>query len=532
MFPWNRGAQAITPATRLNNSLTQRIQNRRVSLLLTALLLMAIQPAGQRVELPTTDQKKKVLIICIDGMRADAMEAATAPQLHQLVTDGTYDSNAQCQDLTFSGPNWSSILHGVHRDKHGVTSNGYLPNNLANWPDFFTYLERNNAAWNTYRILTWDAAHNNQPSGSDFKIYRDYSSNGDELATQDLEKIIRGTHQTYQADPDVVFIFYSDVDVAGHQYGFHPSVPQYLAEISDTDQKIGRVLNAIKGRPNYANENWLTIVTTDHGGSIDGSHHGNTPEKRRIPFIVSGQSASHTRTDRVAKNVDVARTVLAFMGVPVNPAWALDGHTYGLQLPGWLEPVPGNQLVKNGNFEFDRGFGGSLPDQYVTSWDDPGPDMATTIVYGAPEYPSASSPGPANRGATFCCGGNQAAATLTQTIDLSSRATLIDQGLPYHLSAWLGGYSSQDDNVKLIATFRGGNGGSLGTIQLGPVLASHRNNITGLLLRESRGGVPIGTRKVVLEMQFTRTGGSVNDGYADEISFTIKWHNGVVDTSN
>ena len=344
------------------------------------------------------------------------------------------------------------------------------------------------------------------------------------MATQDLEKILRGTHGTYKADPDVVFFFYSDVDTVGHQYGFDPSVPQYLAEIADTDQKIGRALDSIAARSTFASEDWLIVVTSDHGGSKDGSHHGNTAEKRRIPFIVSGRSAAKTKLDRVAKNVDVSKTVLAFMGVPVAPAWNLDGHVVGLKSIAPILPNLQRDYVRNGDFEFDRGFEGTLPDQYVSFWDDPGPDMTTVVRYGAPGFPGLESPGPTDRGANFCCGGNQAAATLNKSIDLSAVGPNIDSGAVYRVSAWLGGYDSQADEAKLVVRFLASDGALKGTVALGPVTPSQRGNVTGLLIRQAAGNIPVGTRKAELKLSFTRYSGAANDGYADNVAFVIDWH--------
>src|SRR5262245_45431169 len=84
---------------------------------------------------------KKVLVIGVDGLRPDAMEAAYCPNFDQLIAEGAYSRRAQCEDLTFSGPNWSTILHGVHRDRHHVTTNDYSGNTLSQWPDFFARLE-------------------------------------------------------------------------------------------------------------------------------------------------------------------------------------------------------------------------------------------------------------------------------------------------------------------------------------------------------------------------------------------------------
>jgi hypothetical protein len=468
-------------------------------------------------------QDRKLLIVCIDGMRPDAMEAANAPNLHALIANGAYCPNAQSEDLTFSGPNWSSILHGVHRDKHQVTTNDYSNNNLAQYPDLFHYLELHNPAWNTYRIFTWAAAHLGQPTGADVAINREYSANGDVLMTSDAVQILSGTHPTFDADPDAMLLFYSDVDVRGHQFGFHPSVPQYVAEIADVDRQIGLVRGAIAQRPNIANENWLIIVTTDHGGAIDGSHHGNTPEKRTIPFIVSGASAAPGLIYPQARTVDVARTALVFMQVAINPAWGLDGHAVGLMPSGPAGLRYGENLVFNGDGEFDRGFGDPPADQYISGWDDPGPDQFTIVTYGAANgWPTPGDPGPPERGLNFFSGGPSASATLTQTIDVSAIAPDIDAGrVRYDLSAWLGGYATQADQARLTLRFFDEDQIELDAQVLGPVTPAQRGNVTALVLRQGAGTAPAGCRSMAAELIAERFAGTSCDGYADSVRLVL-----------
>ena len=91
----------------------------------------------------------------------------------------------------------------------------------------------------------------------------------------------------------------------------------------------------------------------------------------------------------------------------------------------------------------------------------------------------------------------------------------------FTLSAFLGGYSSQDDNAVLSLSFLGAGGGVLGSAQIGPVLAGERNDATGLLLRSATGVVPIGAQSVNVNLQMTRLAGSYNDGYADNLSLVL-----------
>lgn len=277
-----------------------------------------------------TGPVRKALVIAIDGLRPDALEAADAPNIHAMIRAGCYSNQAQCEDLTFSGPNHSSILHGVHRDKHNVTSNDYKGNRLADWPDFFAYLERFDSNLNTFRFHTWKEAHENQPTGADAAIFCDYEKDGDEDMTRQVVQLLSGTHPQYKQDPDVVFMFYSDVDEAGHAHGFHPAIPGYQAEITNVDAQVGRVLTAMRGRPDFRNEDWLIILTTDHGGSADKGHSGGTPERRTIPFLVCGPQVVPRAPFAPPKNVDVAKTLLTHMLIEVQPEWELDGHCVGI----------------------------------------------------------------------------------------------------------------------------------------------------------------------------------------------------------
>jgi len=108
-------------------------------------------------------------------------------------------------------------------------------------------------------------------------------------------------------------------------------------------------------------------------------------------------------------------------------------------------------------------------------------------------------------------------------IDVSAAAPVIDAGrASYALSAYLGGFSGQNDGAVLTVTFRPAEGGApLGSASLGPVTQAERGGETGLLPRTSQGTVPPGTRTLDVLLQMTRSEGAYNDGYADNLSFVL-----------
>ena len=224
--------------------------------------------------------ERKVLIIGIDGTRSDALQAANTPNIDALIANGFYSPDALSNDITISGPAWSSILTGVWSDKHLVTGNGFSQDDFDTYPTLFTHLENYDPSLNTASICHWSPINNNIIQGA-----ADFSLNVSTDAQLSAETVNYLTNE----DPDCMFIHFDEVDGAGHGNGFSVNVPQYINAIENVDQLIGPILTAIQNRPNYANEDWLYLLTTDHGG-FGTSHGGTTIDEERVFFIASGDN--------------------------------------------------------------------------------------------------------------------------------------------------------------------------------------------------------------------------------------------------
>ncbi|KAA1248903.1 phosphoesterase [Mycobacterium simiae] len=132
---------------------------------------------------------------------------------------------------------------------------------------------------------------------------------------------------------------------------------------------------------------------------------------------------------------------------------------------------------------------------------------------------------PPDGGVQFFAGGNVATSTLTQTVDLSAAAYNIDTAtVPYRLSGWLGGYLQDPSEASVTVTFLSNDQSPLGTGKIGPVGVFDRRFRTVLVERDTSGNIPAGTRSAVVVVTFTDRNplpGSYNDGFADNLSFTV-----------
>jgi hypothetical protein len=124
-------------------------------------------------------------------------------------------------------------------------------------------------------------------------------------------------------------------------------------------------------------------------------------------------------------------------------------------------------------------------------------------------------------GTNLFWGGRSAVSTASQTIDISALAARVDAGINATLSAYIGGYLSQADDMVITATFLDLSGNALGSMQIGPATAAERANKTTYLFEKANIQIPAGSRSVHVMMVVTRSSGTSNDGYADNLRFVI-----------
>ncbi|MCD9618452.1 LamG-like jellyroll fold domain-containing protein [Chryseobacterium gleum] len=221
-------------------------------------------------------QTKKVLFIGIDGCRADVMMSTPTPNIQNLISQSIYSIDGLCAATTWSGNGWSTMLTGVWHTKHNVQDNNFTSPNYVNYPDFLTRAETYNPALRTISLAHWSPINDKIIQTADVKT---------NLATDFAVKNAAVT-ALQNDNPDILFVDFDDVDHAGHSYGFSSTVSQYVNSIKTTDTYIGEIVTAMKNRPSYNNEDWLVVLTTDHG-AVDSSHGGGNLTERNIFTVYS-----------------------------------------------------------------------------------------------------------------------------------------------------------------------------------------------------------------------------------------------------
>lgn len=281
----------------------------------------------------------KVLVIGLDGAMIRRVKDADAPHLDALMAAGVTAPSAIYTNPmapTSSGPGWSTLITGVWPDKHKVVNNEFTGHQLARYPDFLTRAEAAKPDLRTYAVASWNPITDIVFSA---KVDERVSTPSAEYDTGTTSRAVARV----KADVDAVFVHLDNVDHAGHEHG--NASRQYLEALHGVDTQVGQIVAAVKSRATYGDEDWLIMITADHGHTAAGGHGGDSWDERQTFLIAAGGGLPAGVTRHDVKMPDVAVSALHHLGVAVDPAWGLDGRPVQQQLPDAFDSLRG-QLQK------------------------------------------------------------------------------------------------------------------------------------------------------------------------------------------
>jgi predicted AlkP superfamily pyrophosphatase or phosphodiesterase len=268
---------------------------------------------------------RRVLILSLDGLRADAVALSPMPNLMALMQAGAYTLNAQTIQPSATLPAHTSMLTGLCPAKHGVDWNDYLPERgYAKGPSLFDLAHA--AGLETVMVVgKQKLVQVTDPASVDSFTY---INDRDVVITQ---KILDNFPDNF----GVLFIHFPTPDAMGHVYGW-PS-REYWDVLRQADKALASLLKALDDKG--LRSETLIIVTADHGGH--GMGHGtDLPVDMTIPWVVSGPGVKPGELTVPVNTTDTAATAAWALGLSIPPNW--DGipvyEAFGLTSPARPDP--------------------------------------------------------------------------------------------------------------------------------------------------------------------------------------------------
>lgn len=250
-----------------------------------------------RSELPEGKTEKKAIVIGYDGCRADilAIKQQENSAISALLNDGATINLSYCGGVNYpekntqatsTAPGWCSILTGQWADVHGITGNDITK--TMDTKTLMTSLTEEKVIDSASFITKW-AGHFSRKNAT-YLLEKEYcEKNNLPVAFNKCDgneaSLETALGEIGKEDcSDFIFVIYEQTDSTGHNKGFTFNNPLYKEAFLEIDSYGYETLEAIKARETYETEDWLIIVTSDHGGV--GTGHGNASIQERMTFTV------------------------------------------------------------------------------------------------------------------------------------------------------------------------------------------------------------------------------------------------------
>lgn len=247
----------------------------------------------------------KTVLILVDGMRSDAI--SRQPKANALLPKASYCLNTQTVFPPVTLPCHMSLFHSVAPDRHGTTTNIYMPQvrpvpglceqlRLAKKKCAFFY------NWEELRDLSrpGSLAYSQFISGS----IHGYEKANHLVTDSAIDYITKHT-------PDFAFLYLGYVDHAGHNHGWMSD--EYHQAIASSFDDIYRLLKALP-------EDYTVLITADHGGHGRG-HGENIPEDMTIPLLCLGNRFTPNTQLSDISILDIAPTIATLLQAEIPQEW-------------------------------------------------------------------------------------------------------------------------------------------------------------------------------------------------------------------
>lgn len=250
---------------------------------------------------PMKESSRHLLLIGVDGARWDIIaEEGEGAFLQEKALQGQWRP-MRMEVPTWSGPGWSSILTGTTHAQHGVQDNTLVGGRLWNHPDFLSKAYYKDQSTRTFAAAGWPVLVDPQGLGPVIHprmdqqyagLHRVVVRDGEALGYERIDAEIASVARAALADKgfDVGFVYFCDIDDAGHVHGLQGL--EYRAAIRRVDQHVRTLCEEVTRRADELGEDWLVVITTDHGHRDEGGHGGDSEREREswvITWSPSGQ---------------------------------------------------------------------------------------------------------------------------------------------------------------------------------------------------------------------------------------------------
>lgn len=254
-----------------------------------------------------------VIIVSIDGLRPDAIQAFEARTLQRLMREGAWSLTAETIYPSKTLPSHTSMLTGLTPEQHGIMWNTdqTSAHGVVQVPTIFEMAKAQGFGTAAF-FSKAKLRHLQKPGSLDHaQAPRGLEAMAATRTVEDAARYLRFRR------PNLMFVHIAEPDVAGHTFGWMGGA--YRAAVRRADGAVASLVAAADAT--YGRGGYTLIITADHGGSGHG-HGSDHADDMQIPWIAWGTGVQPGEIGVQIRTMDTAATALWLLGVAPPPVWS------------------------------------------------------------------------------------------------------------------------------------------------------------------------------------------------------------------
>ena len=293
----------------------------------------------------------KAVFVIVDGIPADVVERVPTPTIDAIAAVGGYGRatvggpiGEPGETPTISAPGYMSLITGTWANKHNVYKNYGIS------PDY--------RYWNLFRLVRSEkpelqlAIFSTWTDNRKILLGEGLAEGGNwrfDMAVDGLEtdevRFPRRPLDAHIADidnavsreaarliasegPDLSWVYLQYTDDVAHKYG---ESAEFERAVVQMDQFVNAIWLGVLARQEAHDEDWLVIVTTDHGrDAVTGRTHGAQSRRERTIWMATNSQRLTPDFYTMPEIVDIYPSIATHLGItiPEQVARHLDGASF------------------------------------------------------------------------------------------------------------------------------------------------------------------------------------------------------------
>ncbi len=259
----------------------------------------------------------KVILVLSDALRYDAAVNGMGFLGHfvEMRKATLYKIHGELPSM--SRPMYETIHTGLPTLEHGIASNYVV--RMSKFPNIFQLVKESGkktaaAAYywisELYNHTPYDPINHREVDDKRLTIQHGRFYMEDDYP--DAELFLSAATLARKFQPDYLLVHPMGMDYKGETYGADSAEYRNQAIRQDV------ILSNLIGE--WLENNYVILVTGDHGINNDKIHGGTTDEMRDVPlFIVHPSQAGKGDTGEVVSHLQIAPTILTLLDIPIPP---------------------------------------------------------------------------------------------------------------------------------------------------------------------------------------------------------------------